>query len=357
MKRNNLLQKLILFLVITFTLSNYISSNKTEEDIEEDNNQESNESKGQASKVELLYYSSRENPSIELSQEQQKEFLSDLLDNCPFKSTSYITVGYSGFLYSNSTSECEVKSSYKYEMLLLTLFERLKPEFNDLYKQIKDEIFKNNVSKKLKSNSKCLKKDEKCEISPNAISCCPGSYCTCYRMDCKCKKVEINKATGYDCYNSPVEHDKCPEFSPEKNHNGCFNQNHQFNNCYNYGANYLTNTFAQPGRGSLGKQANKYTCYEVIRASISDGLHYVGFDIPNENPVIGHYVALINNYLNDFHWIRRDCNGYWSHKGGGCPIVNLDNNGKYITDPTLPMGGWKLFCGYFHVIPSKLKMK
>ena len=43
------------------------------------------------------------------------------------------------------------------------------------------------------------------------------------------------------------------------------------NNCYNYGNDQITNTFAQPGKGS-GQQYENITAKEVQAAAIRDGL-------------------------------------------------------------------------------------
>lgn len=358
MKKHNHLQRLILFLVITFTLSNYMSNEDT---------QISQENQEYVSKIELLYYSGIENPSIKLTQKQQNEFLSDLLSNYHFNSTSYNKLGYDGFLYTNSTSEFKIKSSYKYEMLLLSLFETLNPEPEqkpEFYKQIKGNIYKNNLSKKLKTDSTCLKEEFKCEISANSTSCCPGLSCiyggfgTYSGFAYRCTKVEIDKETIYNCNNKPpVEHDNCTEFDYKKNQNGCFIKNKDYNNCYNYATNVLTNTYAQPGRGSTGKMV-KNTCNELIKAAVSDGLKFIGRNIPKENPKKGHFAVLLASKEENggYHWVRRDCNLLWSHKIGPNPPVNVDDKGKYIRDIKLPFGGLDDLCGYFHVIPSEVNI-
>jgi hypothetical protein len=46
----------------------------------------------------------------------------------------------------------------------------------------------------------------------------------------------------------------------------------QKNNCYNYGSNRRTDTFAQPGKAT-GHQATTMSCANVTAAALSDGLH------------------------------------------------------------------------------------
>ena len=59
----------------------------------------------------------------------------------------------------------------------------------------------------------------------------------------------------------------------------------------------------------------------------------------------------------NFHWVRLDSNGFWSHKAGGTPVKNVDNTGSKITDPSKSdFSPWTQFCGYFQVIPSNINI-
>ncbi|XP_031569221.1 uncharacterized protein LOC116303760 [Actinia tenebrosa] len=109
------------------------------------------------------------------------------------------------------------------------------------------------------------------------------------------------------------------------------------NNCYNYGNDKATNTFAQPGRGS-GLVYGGITNDEIKEASRRDGLVKVdaGADIPNISPTgPWHLVALVVDPGVDFHWYRLDSNGNWSHKPGQTRITNTDGAGNLINDPRL----------------------
>ena len=49
----------------------------------------------------------------------------------------------------------------------------------------------------------------------------------------------------------------------------------------------------------------------------------------------------------DFHWYRKNAEGFWSHKPGGTAVRNIDNSGVIIHDPeTCDRGGYTEFCGY-----------
>lgn len=72
----------------------------------------------------------------------------------------------------------------------------------------------------------------------------------------------------------------------------------------------------------------------VIGAAKADGLEELASldDVKD-----GHYpVALFvgNAGGNDFHWLRRDADGGWSHKMGTAPVTRDDATGENITDPT-----------------------
>jgi len=157
-----------------------------------------------------------------------------------------------------------------------------------------------------------------------------------------------------DCDVTPIKGDDIvPKFDPENDNGGCYITKQYDNNCYNYGTDIVTNTFAQPGRGT-GQKWRQNTCDDVKRAAISDGLQWVGTDYPSTKPTVGHYIALLIWPGTNFHWVRLDDNNNWSHKPGGTPVKNKDNDELDITDPsTQDFSPWSQFCGYFLVTPSK----
>ncbi len=126
------------------------------------------------------------------------------------------------------------------------------------------------------------------------------------------------------------------------------------NNCYNYGCNVATNTFAQPGRGS-GRMYAAISCSEVGSGASRDGL--ITLANPSSTPAEGHYAALVVGPNWDFHWYRRDSNGMWSHKPGSTSVINYDQNGILISDPrTAARGRYTDFCGFYHVKPGVIRI-
>ena len=141
---------------------------------------------------------------------------------------------------------------------------------------------------------------------------------------------------------------------------GCFVTDQRKNNCYDYGTDIVSSTFAQPGRGSgVCKKTDRpcipHTCANVSKAAESDGLVWHGTELPDALPVSGHYVSLHIWPDSNFHWLRMDANKYWSHKPGGSPVRNVDNNGDLIDDPAkADVSPWTQHCGYMLAKPSVL---
>lgn len=133
----------------------------------------------------------------------------------------------------------------------------------------------------------------------------------------------------------------------------------QNNNCYNYANDLITNTFAQPGNG--GGVANPYppNCPGTADASVSDG--QVRIANPDMNPAQGQIIALVvasQVDFMDYHWYRRDQDGNWTHKPGRTRARNTDNSGNRIASPeTCDRGPYKSFCGYFHCVPSAVRIR
>jgi hypothetical protein len=127
------------------------------------------------------------------------------------------------------------------------------------------------------------------------------------------------------------------------------------NNCYNYGTNYRSDTYAQPGQAN-NAMYNTISCADVKAGAIADAL----IDSPTANnkcPKEGHLVALVVGPDWDFHWYRKGRNGRWTHKPGGTEATNLDNSGNLITDPrTADRGNYTDFCTFMTVMHGHVKI-
>jgi hypothetical protein len=124
----------------------------------------------------------------------------------------------------------------------------------------------------------------------------------------------------------------------------------RWNNCYNYASNWRTNTFAQPGLG-CGHKYNAITCAEVGRGAICDGMHH-RFDCFPDSEKPRYLVALVVTPPGpgaDYHWYRKQKEGFWGHKPGSTAARNVDNSNRVITNPeTADRGPYTIFCGYFY---------
>jgi hypothetical protein len=124
------------------------------------------------------------------------------------------------------------------------------------------------------------------------------------------------------------------------------------NNCYNYASNRRTDTFAQPGRAT-GHQASTMACANVIAAALSDGLHH-RFDCFPDSEKPRWLMALVVAPGYDYHWYRKQKEGFWGHKPGGTAARNVDNNGAIVWNPeTAARLPYTNFCGYFYACKSQ----
>lgn len=132
-------------------------------------------------------------------------------------------------------------------------------------------------------------------------------------------------------------------------------------NCYAYAcndsANHPINAKPQPGQlaGKAVRQAEDFAVrYAVMRDDMERGYRQLGRlvplirldgeGIPDAVNVPGYYlIALITAPGADYHWVRQDRNGMWSHKPGWGVATDRDSLGKRIHDPrdatiTIPIG-------------------
>ncbi len=134
-------------------------------------------------------------------------------------------------------------------------------------------------------------------------------------------------------------------------------------NCYSYALNEPKYFWSVPGLGFVKAKTKdffaSFNAYfndfsfedfrkELIQGAIEDGL--IPINQLEERP--GYYPAALffpeDGY--DFHWLRRDDDGTWSHKDGWRIAKNSDDNGKVITDPQkVILAEYPIFGGFFLV--------
>jgi hypothetical protein len=150
-----------------------------------------------------------------------------------------------------------------------------------------------------------------------------------------------------------------PKYEPDRwnyPYTAGYDYGHQSaNNCYNYGCNKATDTYAQPGEAA-GIFNDIMECPAVTAGAVADGL-VPRPDGAQSTDRCSHTVALVMDPGQDYHWYRLDDNGMWSHKPGGTEARSWDESGNPITDPqTADRGSYTIFCGYFTVNRCKVKI-
>jgi hypothetical protein len=129
-----------------------------------------------------------------------------------------------------------------------------------------------------------------------------------------------------------------PHYDPEKWNNNFMDRiNH---NCYAYVLDdFVKDRPKRPQPGHRDKtiqtfRKQDYTREEMTRRAIYDNPSIYCTD-PNAVCKKGYYkgVLVIDRY-NNYHWIRQDSNGFWSHKPGQLPVTNKDADGNLIVDPS-----------------------
>ena len=160
-------------------------------------------------------------------------------------------------------------------------------------------------------------------------------YCRQHRTMCP----SISPLTGAE-----------PDFDPALwNKRRDFRETH---NCFSYAMNvfdpkqvakckgkYECNApFHQPGASAgyppFTEDAPK-TCPNMLARIFGDNPFTRITDFESKCPAGASKIALILDQSDDYHFLRQDSNGYWSHKPGARPVTNVDAVGHLIRNPRL----------------------
>ena len=153
---------------------------------------------------------------------------------------------------------------------------------------------------------------------------------------------------------------QCPRESPMTGsepdyHPSLWNKRMEFrktHNCFSYSMNVLDKKqlakckskkdcsvpFHQPGSaaGYEGFTDSKpKTCPNLMARIFGDNPNIELSDFTSQCPQGSSKIALIIDESDDYHFLRQDSNGYWSHKPGSMPVKNTDAYGHRIWDPKL----------------------
>ena len=107
-------------------------------------------------------------------------------------------------------------------------------------------------------------------------------------------------------------------------------------------------------------KGKKYTCKKLERRMLKD---YPSIKVTKKKCPKGHYkgAMAVDPENEEFHFYRRDNNGFWSHKNGPTKANNTDYDGKQIRDPKkanrkskVSKYNYSKFCNYY-CIPHDLQ--
>ena len=164
-------------------------------------------------------------------------------------------------------------------------------------------------------------------------------------------EIEKNSAGGIATSVSDIMLMAVPPFNPGKWNNDPNVM--RSNNCYNYANDRITNTFAQPGKGSGQIGPYPPTCAGTGAAAQRDG--QIPVSSASSTPAEGHFIALVIKPTprQDYHWYRLDSNAMWTHKPGQTAARNTDNRGNTIPAPrNCDRGPYTEWCGFYHCTPA-----
>lgn len=183
-----------------------------------------------------------------------------------------------------------------------------------------------------------------------------------------------------------IKHQQCANFSPLTGYEPSFEpaiwntpKVKPTHNCFAYAYQFLdipstekcTNescplAFPQPGRASGYPKWSKVKgkrCPDIIARALGDVPGSIRTTFKNKCPKGMRKIAFIADPKEDYHVLRQDKTGKWSHKPGGTEVKDVDASGRPIVNPELanfyyPDSGldYTKFCSFL-CIPATKKFK
>jgi len=284
--------------------------------------------------VTVLMYSGRPNPGWELNDDEIEHLSGMLKSDRKFtnqiSSASFGRLGYSGYAVV-SHNDSRLPSHLQVFNGVVNINDHLYPNFMDEDNDVERFL--------LSTNKNMLTSTEISDIE---------------------NQISQDTFRIFNSFSQRFVERSVPAFNPIK-----WNSDQDImysNNCYNYANDKITNTFAQPGRGS-GVET-ELSCESVSKGAISDGQIPIDDSIMNSKPDEGHNIALVVWPGRDYHWYRLDKTGVWSernmwsHKQGGTWAKNWDFQGLPIFDPReCDRGPYTKFCGFYHCLPDDVRIR
>jgi hypothetical protein len=174
--------------------------------------------------------------------------------------------------------------------------------------------------------------------------CAVDGYCCNVYWDGICMN-EVASICGRSCADHTCG---IPTFHPEYWNDG-YGDIQMKNYCYNYATNRRTDSYAKPGRAS-GQEVDPlhYDIASLTRALQADGLipTTLAAGCQDNRALIA--LLLDPGDRADYHFLRRDSNGRWSHKNGFSMATDKDmQNADILNAETAYMFPYREFGGYF----------
>ena len=137
-----------------------------------------------------------------------------------------------------------------------------------------------------------------------------------------------NAIEGVQAFGRPPECEGALPFPPPPT---IWHERANDNNCYNYALNLPCHNWASPGGLSY-----PVPCRPLVALVESDGPRQLHRGFENECAANAHMILLcvVNPHksIGNFHFLRLDRDGVWSHKFGGGAVENEDHNESRMTD-------------------------
>ena len=203
---------------------------------------------------------------------------------------------------------------------------------------------------------------------------CRKIQCQCSK-ECKLPPIPNSESPfcqrHQNCANSSPLSGSEPDYQPDQwNTLADIKQSH---NCFSYAFNVWDSkkrekcknnsdcSFHQPGfaAGYPAFSDKKFkTCSDMMLRLKGDN-NIIKKTTFSKKPSKGFSkIAMIVDPNADFHFLRQDSNGYWSHKPGATNVINKDSDGRLIFNPELanfcypdkkePLHYWN-FCAYYEI--------
>lgn len=125
-----------------------------------------------------------------------------------------------------------------------------------------------------------------------------------------------------------------PTYNPD-----VFNRMSKTHNCYDYAINNRKTQSEKkhPGHTKYGNEldgSNVHTCSQMELRLKADHPELEKVELHKECPVGKYKIGMMIDPEDDYHFIRQDNNGLWSHKPGSANVRNTDFQNKLLKDPS-----------------------